>query len=471
MFTLLFLLLTTASALPQVFNETTICNSGSCIKEDLKYELILPAQPGFQWDDAGGYCGSWAIQRATLTKGAWISQQQVRDHTVPGGGHDNEILSTNIMTAFQRLHIDVNAFDYTQPTPQQDAYGKWLKQQLVAGYAVTWMILWSGQSYPIYGLKAPAGMYGHVEPVIGIQSNHPLNDTTVYDDDVAVHFTDGGVNKVYRKISSLGGKLWGDPEIANCAPYSYCMAKYAFGWAVKGLNDVSDVTTMPVSLQINPWKSEPDIRSGKKGEALQGTLTVTGLTIGTKYDIYRWDVETFATYTSTFLKTSFTASNETYVYVDDKSFDSSGTAYYKCIKHLPTEEKIESSTALKIPTDDKLDDSALTYIQIQCFDKKCSQDCDGGPVPQNTCIGSTGGGSAELQCFPNYLQQKLYTNSACSGEPSGISNVTLNKCELSTVGSYYENLCCKQNDPRQICTGPGTSNLNTKVILNFIKKK
>ena len=204
------LLLTTATALPQLFNESTICNTGSCIKDDLKYELILPAQPGYQWDDAGGYCGSWAIQRAALTKGAWISQQQVRDHTVPGGGHDNEILSTNIMTAFQRLHIDVNAFDYTQPTPQQNAYGKWIKQQLVQGYAVTWMILWSGQSYPIYGLKAPAGMYGHVEPVIGIQSNHPLNDTTVYDDDVVVHFTDGGVNKVYRKISSLGGNLWGE---------------------------------------------------------------------------------------------------------------------------------------------------------------------------------------------------------------------------------------------------------------------
>jgi hypothetical protein len=40
------------------------------------------------------------------------------------------------------------------------------------------MIMWSGQQYPIYDLKPPAGMYGHVEPVIGIQSNHPLNDTT-----------------------------------------------------------------------------------------------------------------------------------------------------------------------------------------------------------------------------------------------------------------------------------------------------
>ena len=44
------------------------------------------------------------------------------------------------------------------------------------------------------------GMYGHVEPVIGIQSNHPLNDPTVYDDDVVMHYNDGGTNTVYRPV-------------------------------------------------------------------------------------------------------------------------------------------------------------------------------------------------------------------------------------------------------------------------------
>ena len=78
------LVITTLDALPLYYNESTICENGNCIKKNFKYELILPAQPGYQWDDAGGYCGSWAIQRATLTKGAWISQQQVRDHTVDG---------------------------------------------------------------------------------------------------------------------------------------------------------------------------------------------------------------------------------------------------------------------------------------------------------------------------------------------------------------------------------------------------
>ena len=154
---LLSLLLASATALPLFLNESNY--SGLFVKPDLKYERIIASQPGFQWDDAGGYCGSWAVQRATLAKGAWISQQQVRDATSAGGGHDNEILSTNIDEALQSLKIDYEGFDYINtPLPQQDAYFAWLKKQLVAGYAVAWMILWSGQSYPIYNLKPPAGM-------------------------------------------------------------------------------------------------------------------------------------------------------------------------------------------------------------------------------------------------------------------------------------------------------------------------
>merc|ERR1711981_426204 len=90
----LMLLFSSATAMPMLFNETSICASGDCNRnffKDMKYEKSVASQPGYQWDDAGGYCGSWAIQRATLAKGAWISQQQVRDHTSPGGGHDNEI--------------------------------------------------------------------------------------------------------------------------------------------------------------------------------------------------------------------------------------------------------------------------------------------------------------------------------------------------------------------------------------------
>jgi len=99
----------------------------------------------------------------------------------------------------------------------------------------------------------------------------------------------------------------------------------------------------------------------------------------------------------------------------------------------------------------------LTYIQVQCHDKKCSEDCDGGPVPQNECIGSTGGGAAMLDCFPTYLQQKLWTNSDCSGAAATTTNLTTFTCQGPSEGLYFENLCCTNNDPRPICTGPLSS--------------
>jgi len=87
----------------------------------------------------------------------------------------------------------------------------------------------------------------------------------------------------------------------------------------------------------------------------------------------------------------------------------------------------------------------LVYVQVQCFDKKCKEDCNGGPIPQKTCIGSTGGGAAMLECFPTYLQQQLWTNGDCTGPASNTTKQLLNKCEMSSEGEYYENLCTHNN--------------------------
>jgi hypothetical protein len=335
--TLLTLLVGSAAMkMPHWVNESLICAGGLCEKPDMKYERIADIQPGYQWDDAGGYCGSWASQRAILSKGAWISQQAVRDHTVNCGGHDEEILSCNIDEALTNLKISYEGFDYKDtPLPQTTEYAMWLKKQLVAGHTVAWMIMWSGQTYPIYNLTPPAGMYGHVEPVIGIQSNHPLNDTTVYTDDVVVHYTDGGVKAVYRPISTLPGKWAGVGTKADCGDYHYCISyPYGFGWAVKGFApDPNEARAVSASLKIHPWMREPDTRSGEKPEALKGTLTATGLTKGASYDIYRWDtVGEALTYQDKYKKASFTATSDTYIYKDDKSFESDGTTYYRVVR-------------------------------------------------------------------------------------------------------------------------------------------
>ena len=126
---------------------------------DYKYETVADIQPGYQWNDAGGYCGSWASQRAFMSIGAWVSQQQVRDHTEACGGHDEEILSCNIDEAWVNLKIDYERFDFeTEAVPQTDAYFKWLKAQLAHGRVVSWMIMWNNETFPIYNLTAPAGM-------------------------------------------------------------------------------------------------------------------------------------------------------------------------------------------------------------------------------------------------------------------------------------------------------------------------
>ena len=62
-------------------------------------------------------------------------------------------------------------------------------------------------------------------------------------------------------------------------------------------------------------------------------MTVSDLTVGTTYDIYRWDtIEDAFTYSKAFKKTSFKATKDTYVYADDKTFISNGATYYRCVE-------------------------------------------------------------------------------------------------------------------------------------------
>merc|ERR1712187_182424 len=132
--------------------------------------------------------------------------------------------------------------------------------------------------------------------------------------------------------------MGGPGHQANCRPYSYCMASYAFGWAVKGFVDSKPY--VPASLAIQPYRSEPDTRSGQKPEALKGELTVTELTSGASYNIYRWDsVEDAFTYTDKYKKTSFVATKDNFVYTDGTTFQSDSTTYYRCVQEAPNESE------------------------------------------------------------------------------------------------------------------------------------
>jgi len=305
-------------------------------KPTKKYERILNTQPGYQWEDHGGYCGSWSIQRAVMAKGAWISQQQVRDHTVPGGGNDNEILATNIELALTNLKLTFEGFDYKNlPTPQLDSGRKWMKQQLVAGNALVQMIMLPGGSYPVYP-NLPYGTYSHIEPIVGILSDKPLTDEDFYDDDYIVHYNDAGEKPLYRSMSSLPGKM-GFLGLAACPDNDglfgsqMCLnPDHVFSWAIKGFQDSKE--GLPVSLTVDGWKEEPDTRTGDSPTQMTGTLTMEGLEAGQAYALYRWNsIESAFDYSQPASVYRFSATNVTEVYQDPKTFSSDGTIYYRCI--------------------------------------------------------------------------------------------------------------------------------------------
>jgi hypothetical protein len=299
----------------------------------MKYKRLENVSPRIQWMDAGGYCGSLAIQDVTLGKGVWISQQQVRDHTRAGGGHDNEILATNIELALRNLKLKYDAFDYKHlPTPQADAYRTFIKKHLVQGNGIAWMIMLQGGCYPVYpGL--PYGIYSHVEPVYGIYSNHPFDDNgTWYPDDVLVHGTDADTHSYYRRFDSLPAGL----NSHNCSEcrsdyvgYPCINNNYGFGYAITGVDD--DKAGMPLSLAVDE-SSEPNTREGSKPSHMHGTVTVSGLADNKSYTLYRWDsVEDAFDITKARSSHAFSTPDNatTYVYTDPDTILSSSTTYYR----------------------------------------------------------------------------------------------------------------------------------------------
>jgi hypothetical protein len=209
-----------------------------------------------------------------------------------------------------------------------------MKQQLVAGNALVQMIMLPGHNYPVYpGL--PYGTYSHIEPIVGILSDHPLTDEDFYDDDYIVHYNNAGTSPLYRSMSSLPGKI---QLGVSCCPgggdfpdSQMCLhPENVFSWAIQGFQDSKE--GLPVSLAVDQWQEEPDTRAGKSPTQLTGTITIEELEAGKAYALYRWDsVESAFDYSQPASVYRFSATNATEVYTDPKTFSSDGTIYYRCV--------------------------------------------------------------------------------------------------------------------------------------------
>merc|ERR1712176_518236 len=194
-----------------------------------------------------------------------------------------------------------------------------------------------GDSHTPYPNSNPnGGHFDHVEPVIGIFSNHSLDDPEVYDDDWVLHFSDQDLETYYRRFSTLeddtrmegncknAGAGFGKNEMYPCL---YDQVDY--GLAVTGLD--TKLPTLRVVLDVDR-QEEPNVRMWQRPVELHGTVTVTGLQAGRAYILYRFK-GTQALPESNFdsgyeYKYPFVSQSATWRFEDPNAFESNGATYY-----------------------------------------------------------------------------------------------------------------------------------------------
>lgn len=321
---------------------------GQCVPPKSKYSLRIPGPaPGQQWNINGGFCGAWSTQQCALSVGAWISQDLVRKSNKDQQGIQHnmhgdrtlgyEVMPINVAYTAQHLKLKYEEWDYSHSTPQATVYKKWLKSHLIKGHPVVWFPICKGDGHNCYQGSCPnGGQCDHVEPMFGIYSNHSLDDSTVYADDWILHASDQDYEPYYRPIKSLeddlsmrGNCLHAGSGFGKNEMYPCFDEKVTYGLAVTG---IAVTGTLPVSLMVD-ITYEPNVRNRERASQVHGKVTVSGLTSGTSYTLFRYgstaDLPSGPPFAPKAEHTKdFVATGPTWTYSDPNTFASNSATYY-----------------------------------------------------------------------------------------------------------------------------------------------
>jgi hypothetical protein len=257
--------------------------------------------PRYQWNHNYGYCGEVSEISAGLYYGQYVSQYDARAAAddVPQNRYRSQLLlGVNALQAAENMHLRAVARTgkFNRST---DDFLEWVKGNVLLGRPVAIGIYMN--QFRFYGNRKPdAGspQYDHIVPVIGVASYRPGDERGYFPDD-AITFSDNGEWSSSRReakyyFSYAFGAFQKNRREANAHEgpiYSLTDDNRDFGIAILGVKD-GDNETLPVRVTTNINYELPQIAQGSserpKAEPLVLTVTVSGLTQGEEYNLYRY---------------------------------------------------------------------------------------------------------------------------------------------------------------------------------------
>ncbi|MFZ0573578.1 MAG: hypothetical protein WA304_02400 [Candidatus Cybelea sp.] len=258
--------------------------------------------PRYQWNHNYGYCGEVSEISAGLYYGQYLSQYDARaaaDDAPQNRYRSQLLLGVNALRAAETMHLRAIARTGRSNRGGDDLLA-WVKENVLLGRPVAIGIYMN--QFRFYGNRNPnAGspQYDHIVPVTGIESSHPRDERGYFPDDT-ITFSDNGEWSSRRRdaqyyFSYAFGAFQKTRRQANAhhGPiYSLTDDHRDYGIAILGVQDEEN-ETLPVRVTTNINYEHPQIVAGSAKrpppEPLELTITVSGLTQGAKYDLYRYD--------------------------------------------------------------------------------------------------------------------------------------------------------------------------------------
>eukprot|EP01040_Poterioochromonas_malhamensis_P005653 gene5653-6075_t len=266
-----------------------------------KYEYQNNFPVRYQWGENMGYCGEVSLITAGLNLGGQYLSQYDSRIAACGSKQQSKcemLIGVNDQTAATAMHLQSVEWGTVKERSTQD-FLLWVKQNTLKGYAVIIGVFMN--YYEFYNVAVPSAGdadYDHIVPVLGIRSNHPLNDTTTYYDDDEIIFSDNGLYGlasnapyVFSYTFKQFQKSRENANTKNGDIYSLPNTASNYGLYITGIADKNS-ETLPIRIDTNLNYEKPEIVDGSNTRpnsmGLTLTATVSGLTINSNYNCYRY---------------------------------------------------------------------------------------------------------------------------------------------------------------------------------------